>query len=387
MDDLHYIFAGNLIDGSGGSIQRQVFLEVRRGIISAIFPRGEQPEIASSSCIDLSNCTILPPVVDCSVSLRSSGAIGQEDGLLWEHLGPADQASRLAVHAGYFLAHGVLGVVSRDDSSETLAEFRKSSASVQLPAIVCPTHSQAVGNGEGYLRVPFSADIDDPDSQDVSEGEPCSFQRDRIGDLQIVAIANGVEQVRAALLSGCNAIEQGYYMGEDNLRLMAERGVMWIPNVLRAKNGLDSSGSGGDVCCRFSQRYVAPGKALPGMEEFWKTTLKEQLGLLRKARKLGVKVAVGTGAGSTGILLGESVIEEMKLLIKAGFPLVETLQAASTHGAEFFGFDHLGPLLVGRPATFLATQGGANQLPRKLSLLETIFVDGAPCPAYNKLPR
>lgn len=83
-------------------------------------------------------------------------------------------------------------------------------------------------------------------------------------------MANGSQQVEEALEAGCDAIEQGYGMGEDNLRKMAEKDVLWIPSLLRAKNALDSAGSGGSVCCRFSQRYVAPGKPLPGAEALWK---------------------------------------------------------------------------------------------------------------------
>jgi imidazolonepropionase-like amidohydrolase len=175
-------------------------------------------------------------------------------------------------------------------------------------------------------------------------------------------------------------------MGEDNLREMAEKNVLWIPSVLRAKNALVSSGSGGDVCCRFSQRYVAPGKALPGAEVFWKKMLADQLAQLRLARKLGVPTAVGTGAGSTGLLHGESMVEEMKLFIKAGYSLEAAIRCASDNGARFFGMEKLGTLTVGQEATFLITRGTPHQLPRKLSYLEGIYVNGAPSGMYRKNP-
>ncbi len=175
-------------------------------------------------------------------------------------------------------------------------------------------------------------------------------------------------------------------MGEDNLRKMAEEDVLWIPSVLRAKNGLDSAGSGGDVCCRFSTRFVAPGKAAPGMEVFWKKVLADQLTQLHLARQLGVTTAVGTGGGSVGILHGESMAEEMKLFIKAGYSLEETIRCATENGARFFGMEKLGVLTVGQQATFLITRGTVKQLPRKLSYLEGIYVDGAPSSTYHKNP-
>ena len=156
-----------------------------------------------------------------------------------------------------------------------------------------------------------------------------------------VVVANGPQAVAEALTAGCDAIEQGYAMGEENLRTMAERQVLWIPSLLRAKNGLDGSASGGDVCCRFSLRFVAPGKPIPGAEAYWKPLFSGQLAQLRLARSLGVPTAIGTGAGGTGILHGESMVEEMKLFLKAGYSLEETLHCASEVGAGFFGMDGL----------------------------------------------
>jgi imidazolonepropionase-like amidohydrolase len=152
---------------------------------------------------------------------------------------------------------------------------------------------------------------------------------------------------------------------------------------------LDGAGSNGDVCCRFFQHYVAPGKPNPGAEAFWKKMLAEQLTQLRLARELGVKKAVGTGAGSVGILHGlngESMGEEMRLFIKAGYSLAETIRCVSENGAGFFGMEKLGKLTGGRKATFLIARGKVQQLPRKLSYLEGIYVDGAPSLNYRKNP-
>ncbi|MDH4331615.1 MAG: hypothetical protein OEV89_03465 [Desulfobulbaceae bacterium] len=40
----------------------------------------------------------------------------------------------------------------------------------------------------------------------------------------------------------------------------------------------------------------------------------------------------------------------------------------------------------GRKATFLISRGTVQQLPRKLSYLEGIYVDGAPSSTYRKNP-
>jgi len=247
----------------------------------------------------------------------------------------------------------------------------------------------AAGNPAGgdFIKVGYSVNIGDEEAAEPRLGrEDLGRLLQRRGGRKAVVVANGPHRVADALAAGCDAVEQGYGMGEENLRKMAARQVLWIPNVLRARNGLDGAGSGGEVCCRFSQRYVAPGKPNPGAETFWKKMLAEQLAQLRLARKLGVPTATGTGAGSVGILHGEAMVEEMKLFIKAGYSLAETIRCGSATGAGFFGMEKLGALAVGRPATFLIARGSVRQLPRKLAYLEGIYIAGAPSSNYRKNP-
>jgi len=80
------------------------------------------------------------------------------------------------------------------------------------------------------------------------------------------------------------------------------------------------------------------------------------------------------------------MVEEVKLFLKAGYSLAETIRCASENGARFFGMAKLGALAVGRHATFLISRGSVKQLPRKLSYLEGIYVDGAPSIKYRKNP-
>ncbi|MCI5227537.1 MAG: amidohydrolase, partial [Candidatus Electrothrix sp. AX2] len=218
--------------------------------------------------------------------------------------------------------------------------------------------------GADFLRVQYSSDIEEEaESFLLPSHEQLSRILKQRGDKKAIVVANGPQQVSEAIEAGCNAIEQGYGMGQDNLQRMADKGILWIPSVVRAKNALDGSSSGGSVCCRFSTRYVAPGESIPGAEAFWKKVLAEQLDQLSLAQELGVQVAVGTGAGSRGILHGESLVEEIKLLIKAGYSLEESIRCASKNGADFFALEEFGQLAVGKKANFLLTRGTAGQLP------------------------
>lgn len=363
-----YIVAGSLIDGTGAAPRRNVALTVQDGVIAAIEPAAGLP--AGAVVDDLSHCVLVPSLVDCSVSLARSPVVGRsQEGI------PAEKSALVAAHCRYCHDHGVLGVAENDDLSGLLEPDRAGGLLALRVA------------GADFLKIRYSPGMEEEEAvaSGVSHDDLHRILQQK-GGKRAVVVANGAQPVAEALAAGADAVEQGYAMGEANLRAMANKGVLWIPRLLTAKNGLDGARSDGAVCCRFSQRYVAPGKPLPGAEAFWKKMLTEQMAQMRLARELGVVVAVGTGAGSFGIIHGESVVEEMKLFVKAGYSLEETIQCASENGARFFAMEGLGALTVGQRATFLVTRGAVSQLPRKLAYLENIYVDGAPSTAYRKNP-
>lgn len=391
MGGTRFIVAGNFIDGSGAAVRRNVFLAVADTIITAIGSAADLSPHERQAIDDFSHCTIVPALVDCSLSLSRSPSVDRRVRLAFDEADLEKKAAMVKQHIGYCHAHGVLGVADSDDITGLVA---RSGEEMEQGGIItlrssgrlCRSRQDCTVGGD-FLKIGYSGNIEDENAPlaRLSHDDLRRILRQR-GGKKAVVVANGPHQVEEALEAGCDAVEQGYAMGEDNLRKMAERNVLWIPSLVRAKNGLDGAGSGGDVCCRFSQRYVAPGKPVPGAEAFWKKMLAEQLAQLSFARKLGVTTAVGTGAGSVGILHGESMVEEMKLFIKAGYSLEETIRCASENGAGFFGMGKLGALTVGRKATFLIARGTVQQLPRKLSYLEGIHVDGAPSRRYRKNP-
>jgi imidazolonepropionase-like amidohydrolase len=369
MNQTRFIIAGSFIDGSGAAVQRHVFLAVKDSIITAIGSAASLPRDDGAAIDDLSHCTIVPPLVDCSVSLSRSPSVDSRVRLAAEEAGSIIKAALTARHIRYCHSYGVLGVAAGDDIiglGEHLQEVMPEGNIIDIRT-----------SGTDFLKIDYSGNICGGDTTGSGlNREDLSRLLQGRGNKKAVVVANGRQGVQEALAAGCDAIEQGYGMGYDNLRKMADKDVLWIPSVFMARNGLDSAGSGGDVTCRFSMRYVAPGKADPDAETYWKKMLAEQLAQLRLARKLGVKTAVGTGAGSVGILHGESMVEEMKLFIKAGWSMEETIRCASDIGARFFGMENLGALAVGRKATFLAARGTVQQLPRKLAFLEAVYVEG-----------
>lgn len=376
-------------------MRRGVLLTVQNSIITAIDSPADLHDEKRVPTDDFSHCTILPALVDCSVSLSQSPSVDNSVRLSTEEADVSKKRITLERHIHYCHTHGVLGMADSGEISNLqkhsegeikqndIADIRTSGRLCRSTDDFSTINSQAVD----FIKIAYSSNIEDNVSHypQLSQ-EELSHIIEFKGQKKVVVIANGPQQVAEAIAAGCDAIEQGYGMGEENLHNMASKNVLWIPSAVRAKNGLDGASGGGDVCCRFSTRYVAPGKPIPGAKEFWQKVLTEQLTQLHLAKELGVTTAVGTGAGNVGILHGESMAEEIKLFIKAGYSLEEAIQCASQNGARFFGMEQLGALAVGQQATFLITRGTAKQLPRKLSYLESIYVGGVPSPAYCKHP-
>ena len=72
-----WIRAGWLIDGSGGSVQKDVLLTVEDGTIVAIEPFSASVAADSAGLTDFSFGTLLPPLIDCHVHLAMSGTMNK----------------------------------------------------------------------------------------------------------------------------------------------------------------------------------------------------------------------------------------------------------------------------------------------------------------------
>jgi imidazolonepropionase-like amidohydrolase len=146
-------------------------------------------------------------------------------------------------------------------------------------------------------------------------------------------------------------------MGKDNLARMADNGVAWVPTVVTMSayaRIFEQTGRNPDVACR---------------------TRDHQIEQLAVARRLGVTVALGTDSGSPGVDHGAAVIEEMKLLIQAGYSLAEAIPCATVNGARLVAGE-FGLIEPGRPATFAIVEGSPSTLPESLMKVRAVFIDG-----------
>ncbi|HBT96684.1 MAG TPA: amidohydrolase, partial [Desulfobulbaceae bacterium] len=171
------------------------------------------------------------------------------------------------------------------------------------------------------------------------------------------AHANGEEAVRLALAAGCDSIEHGYFMGEDNLRRMAESGVVWVPTLVPMRALASYRG------LRPAERAIAA------------QNLAHQIEQVKLGRKLGVNIVCGTDAGCAGVICGDALREELALLMKAGFTLAEAVKSATSAAAALLGLPGFS-LTPGQDADFIVVRASPAQLPRKLFFLDAIYQKG-----------
>lgn len=402
MDSSHFIRAGWVLDGSGGPVREKVLLRIENGIIVNMENCTGENNPAIADVMDLSHCTILPPLVDSHVHLFMSGTTDQRVRKKQLTAGYDELVTTIDRHLRDFLNHGVLAVRDggdwagfalqrRDELDENYPVQIKSAGRAwrrkdRYGRLIgrYPEESQTlagaflldggdvdwvklVNSGLNSLKI-YAKETDSQFSRDeISALVLAAGQRGK----KVMVHANGNLPVRLALEAGCHSIEHGFFMGKENLQLMADKGVVWVPTAYTMKayaENFDRETSEGDP--RVMSR-----------------TLENQLEQMAIARELGVDLALGTDAGSLGVLHGESMVEEMKLFKKAGFTLPEIIKCATCNGASLLGLDRkMGLLQAGRPATFLVARGTPAQLPRKLSYLEDIYRDGKTFGAYRKNP-
>jgi imidazolonepropionase-like amidohydrolase len=388
------IAAGWLIDGTGVPTVRNVLIEVSRGVIRSI--RKDEPGTRkhAAQIVELLHCSILPGLIDSHVHISMSGTMDPEARK--RQLASSFGAARRRIDEHLILqgACGVLGVRDGGDQWGHALRYKSAYATGRNRPVRLETAGKAwhapgrygamigrsprkdLGLARSILQTKERGDLikivnSGPNSLRFFGRETApqfsleelrgAVQAGHSMGLKVMVHANGQVPVGLAVEAGCDSIEHGYFMGKDNLKRMAERGITWVPTLF-AMEALSKSHS--------------PGRP---EREIAKRTLDHQLELVRAGRAWGVSMAAGTDAGSPGVDHGRAIIEEIRLLLCAGLPLEEAVRCASARGAALLGLeDGTAVVSPGSPATFVAARGGPEDLPQSLRDPEGVFIGGVP---------
>jgi imidazolonepropionase-like amidohydrolase len=385
---------GWLIDGSGGPIREGVRIDIAGGALGRISEdvaaSGGPPEPPNHMVRDWTDCTLIPGLVDSHVHLAMVGSMDERQRIRLRQA-PAEVVFRaIRENLREHLRCGVVAVRDGGGARGSALRFAKGAGRRTDPAI------RVVASGRAWHRHGrYGRFIGRPPLEGLSLAEsilhddsPCDLVKivnsgvnslTEFGrrtapqfslDEMIAAVqacgrkglsamihANGEEPAEIAIRAGCRSVEHGFFMGPDNLRRMADSGVVWVPTV---------------VPMHAYGRILEPSDR---RAQVARRTVDHQLEQLQRARRLDVTVALGTDAGSPGVDHGAAVVEEMQLLMAAGYSLVEAVRCASFNGAGLLGAD-FGFLAEGRPATFVVVPGGPSALPDSLNRVRAVYVAG-----------
>ena len=157
----------------------------------------------------------------------------------------------------------------------------------------------------------------------------------------VAAHAHALAGIRNAVEAGCRSIEHGSFGDEAAYRLMAERGTWLVPTLCTTPA---------------MQRDPAfAAKVPPHIHERYERVHAIRVGNVRLAHHCGVRIAMGTDAGTPGNHCGDNMQELEVMVNEAGLSPREAIDAATLSAARMMDLDaSLGSLEPGKLADIIA---------------------------------
>ena len=378
------VHCGQLFDARAGRMLGAHTIVVREGKVAEVV--GGSAPVAGARSIDLAGHACTPGWTDLHVHLRGeSSPRSYEEGF---RLDPADWAFRSVGYAKKTLHAGFTSV--RDLGGEVTLHLRDAinQGLIEGPRIWAAGKSIATTGGHGdptngynnelshLLGPPGPTEgvvnsVDDArqavrqrykDGSDVikitatggvlsyaKSGDAPQFTVDEVKAVvetakdygyRVAAHAHGTEGMKRAVLGGVTSIEHGTYMTDEVMGLMKKHGTWYVPTITAGRFVADKAKVDG-----YYPDIVRPKAARIGAQ------IQDTAA---RAYKSGVKMAFGT---DTGVSPHGENAREFLLLVEAGMPAAQALQAATVHAAEVLGVDDQGTLEPGMRADIVAMPG------------------------------
>jgi imidazolonepropionase-like amidohydrolase len=366
------IRAGRLLDGRGG-VQQNVVVRVEAGQIVSV------GQASGAVTHDLSNYTLLPGFIDTHVHILwhfnkdgrfdtrgetpddrvSAGAVNARETLLHgfttvQSLGEAgDLALRKALELGCLpnasctrpwigprLLTSVRQITERTGG-------RGNAGGVATPDQLRNAVRDAKAAGADVIKLFASGSIRDGGKQTMTDEQlQAACGEAKALGLRSLVHAHSAESIRAAVLAGCTQIEHGTFATDDVLKLMAERGTYFDPNVgLVLQNYLENKGKFLGIGNYTEEGFASMEKSIPIVIEMFKRAVKTP----------NLKIVYGTDAvaGAHGRNIEEAVVR----VKDGGQKPMDAIISMTSRAAESLGMQGtIGAIAPGLQADLVAVE-------------------------------
>lgn len=361
-----------VIDGTGRTIERATVI-IRGAKIAAVGLDRDLPLPRGATTIDGRGLTLLPGLIDCHVHFCLGAepdvvdAIAQETPALT--LLKSSQAARQTLEAGITT---VRDVGSRDHSIFTLKRAIETGL-VPGPRIVgaglaiCMIggHARFIGQevhgtrqvrsavraqiaaGAGVIKVIASGGVltpgTSPDQAQMTVEElQAAVQEAQRAGRKVAAHAHGSSGMKNAIQAGVHSIEHATLMNEEAAGLMKEHDVFMVPTL---------SALATTAACRL-------GCGVPdSARDKAKAMTKRHTVSFKNALRDGIKIAMGTDAGTPFNFHGENA-QELERMVAFGMSPMQAILAATSAASRLIGIQHqVGTIEQGKLADLLLFEG------------------------------
>ncbi len=180
---------------------------------------------------------------------------------------------------------------------------------------------------------------------------------------QTFAHASGGAGIENAIEGGVDSVEHGFFVREDQLARMRDRGIAWVPTFTPVQEQVDHADVMG-----WDAEIVGNLKKI----------LDQHAASLVKAHQMGVQIIAGSDAGSVGVAHGVGFLYELELMERAGLPSQAVINAATGNSSHRLGYkEKFGQIKPGYLSRFILTHHSPLDGVTNLRKDQLVIFDGA----------
>jgi imidazolonepropionase-like amidohydrolase len=180
---------------------------------------------------------------------------------------------------------------------------------------------------------------------------------------QTFAHASGDDGIENVIEGGVDSVEHGFFVRDDQLARMRDRGIAWVPTFAPVQEQVDHAEQMG-----WDDTVVSHLRRI----------LEQHARSLVKAQAMGVQIIAGSDAGSWGVAHGLGFLRELELMEHAGLHPLEVINAATGTPSRRLAFkEKFGLLKPGFRTRLILTQHSPLETIFNLRQPRQIIFDGA----------